>query len=517
MTRMRILALGLLAVLLLAGCLSAPSKLFTPQSQKSHRFDGHLTFPDPVAYNGSGAPRPLPAAFAGDGLPRMVEQMVGKTGGEPNLGVTSKGTLFVNTDGDTQRSTDQGRTWTTAYTFKTPGAPTTDNQFSSADPMLWVDPATDRVFADQMHLYLGTTADCTWMAWSDDDGATWTERPAACGLPHIDHQKVMTAPYHTVQGQALPPNPVYPNVLYMCTNDQELGTFCTMSYDGGLTWTAQAQAAPPDNACGSINGHPAAFPDGTVAVALSNGLGGDQCHRALTVAVSEDNGLTWQPRACAPGYGEVDIDPDITVTPDGTAYMIFRSTDQLHYLLRSTDKFHTCQVFRISPPGTTLGVFQAITSGDNGKIAMVWLGTRDRQEPGATPSNATGGSVWHAYVTTSLDAASADPTFVTQQVTPANDPVQVGCVWLGGGGGGPHQCRNLLDFIDLVHDKAGRIYASITDGCVPRNGCSGDIGSAEFQSRDSQVAVLVQDHGVSLVGDKPLPALGLQPPMPNPE
>ncbi|MEA3204315.1 MAG: hypothetical protein QOI63_1995 [Thermoplasmata archaeon] len=512
----RTLALAVLG-LLLAGCLHKPSDLFTPQSGKVHRFDGHLTFPEPVAYNGTGAPRPIPAALAGDAFPRNVEQMVGKAGGEPNIGVTSTGTLFVNTNDDTQRSTDQGRTWATAYTFKTPGAPMTDDQFSSADPMLWVDPLTDRVFADQMHLYFGTLADCTWMAWSDDDGATWTERPAACGIPHIDHQKVMTAPYHTVQGMQMPANPVYPNVLYMCTNDIDIGTWCTMSYDGGLTWAVQTQAAQPDLGCGSINGHPAAYPDGTVVVALQAALNSEFCQRPLTILVTEDNGLSWDARSCAPGYGEVDIDPDITVTPDGTAYMVFRHTDQLHYLLRSKDKFHTCEVFKVSPPGVQLGVFQAITSGDDGKLAMAWLGTRDPQEPGAVPSNATGGSQWHAFVTTVLDAEAKDPTFVTQQVTPKEDPVQVGCVWLGGGGGGPHQCRNLLDFIDIVHDKDGRTYTSITDGCVPRNGCAGDLDSAEFQSRDQQVAVLVQDRGASLLGGGQLTPLGLQPPLPNPE
>jgi hypothetical protein len=511
----RAASLAVLALLLLAGCLHKPSDLFTPQSDKVHRFGGSLTFHPPVAFDGAGKPRDLPAAFLGDGFPLNVEQMVGKAGGEPNLGVTAKGSLFVNTFDDTQKSTDQGRTWTTSYTYKTPGSPLTDDRFTTSDPMLWVDPVTNRIFADQMQsLAIGF---CTYLAWSDDDGATWTERPVACGVPHIDHQKIITAPYHTVDGVALPANPAYPNVVYMCTNDQEIGTFCTMSYDGGLTWAAQAQAAPPDSFCGSINGHPAAFPDGTVALPLSAALTGGSCERPLTVVVTEDNGLTWDARSCAPGYGEVDVDPDITVTADGTAYMVFRNTDQLHYLLRSTDKFRTCDVFKVSPPGVTLGVFQAITSGDDGKISMVWLGTRDRQEPGATPSNATGGSAWHAYVTTSIDAASASPTFVTQQVTPDEDPVQVGCVWLGGGNGGPHQCRNLLDFIDIVHDAAGRTYASITDGCVPRNGCSGDVDSAEFQSRDSQVAVIVQDHGASLVGGAPLPALGLVPPMPNPE
>jgi len=222
--------------------------------------------------------------------------------------------------------------------------------------------------------------------------------------------------------------------------------------------------------------------------------------------------LQWDAHACAPGYGEVDVDPDITVTPDGTAYMVFRHRDQLTYLLRIKDKFRTCDVFKISPPDIKLGVFQAATSGDDGKIALVWLGTRDWQKWNATPSNATGGSEWHAFITTSVDAESADPTFVTQQVTPNEDPVQVGCVWLGGGGGGPHRCRNLLDFIDFTHEPDGRFAAVISDGCTPRNGCAGETDLADYQSRDAQIAVLVQDGGISLKGDALLPSLGLEAP-----
>jgi hypothetical protein len=523
----RTAALALLAVLpALAGCLGDHG-LFTPQGEKVHRVTGAQTWPASVAYDGNGTPVPLPAAYLGASFPRAVQQMVGKAGAEPNIGITSDDRLFVNTFDQTQRSDDHGRegTWTTVYNYRTVGGNATQDLWSTADPMLWVDPVTDRVFADHMHGFL-TVGFCTYLAYSDDKGATWTENPLACGVPHIDHQKLLSAPWGPAT-QGLPvlgsgsaaPNPVYPNVLYLCTNDQDLGTWCTESYDGGLSWVAQQKVAEPDPTCGSINGHEAAFPDGTVALPLSAALtnaDGSGCQRPLLVYVTEDNGLTWEGRACADGYGEVDVDPDITVTPDGTAYMVFRHNDQHTYLLRTKDKFRTCDVFRISPPDVKLSVFQAITSGDDGRIAMTWLGTRSDQVYGATPSNATGGSEWHAFVTTSLDAESADPTFVTQQATPNEDPVQVGCVWLGGGGGGPHRCRNLLDFIDMTSGKDGRFYAVLSDGCTPRNGCTGDIDTSEYQSRDAQVAVLVQDGGIGLKGDAPLPPLGLVAPTPYP-
>jgi hypothetical protein len=531
MTRNAFAASLLLTALALAGCAGDPD-LFKGQSGLVQRYDGDLTFEPPVATNATGALVDVPQwAIDPATAPRVVEQMVGRGGAEPNIGITSSGALFVNTFDQTQRSTDHGKTWETVYDYLSPGAPTTEDLFSTKDPMLWVDPDTDRVFVSQMNsLVVGF---CTNLAISDDDGATWIERPVACGMPHIDHQKVMTA--HYGPGVAAPPEAArpYPNVVYMCTNNQDFGTWCTESFNGGLDWSVQQQVSPEDLTCANINGHPVAWPDGTVAMPMGGGLGGAECTRSPTVYITETNGLGgpaityagaatpqllpgWNVRTCAPDLVQREIDPDLTVTPDGTAYMMFRGDDQLHYLLRSTDKFQTCDVFKVSPPDITLGVFAGITSGADGKVAMTWLGTKSAQDYGATPSNATGGSIWHAYTTFVMDAESADPTFVHFQVTPREDPVQVGCVWLGGGAGGPQECRNLLDFIDMVAGPDGRTYTAITDGCTPRNGCSGDTMSIGYQSRDRQIAVFVLDAGLGLQGQV-LPTVGLVAPQPFPE
>jgi hypothetical protein len=293
-----------------------------------------------------------------------------------------------------------------------------------------------------------------------------------------------------------------------------MGTSCMMSYDGGYTYPIETEAYVTDQLCSNVNGHPAAYPDGTVVFIM--GSLGDKCERPMTAVLSEDNGLTWTSRQCLPDFGQEEIDADITITPDGTAYVLFRDdTDHVVHLARTTDKFQTCDQWRIAPPDVTLTTFAGITSGDDGRIAMSWIGTKTEQEPGAEPSNATAGSMWHAFVTTSFDADSSNPTFVTQQVTPDEDPVQVGCVWLQGGGGGPNGCRNLLDFIDMVRDTEGRWYVAITDGCVPRNGCTGTPEQSDAQSKDRQVGVLVQTRGLSLFADKGvLPTLDLVPPMP---
>lgn len=504
-----------MAAPILAGCLADDGPaLPTSVEDEVWLFDGTYTWRPPVVHDGNGTLLDSHRLLDEPGLlPVAVEQLVPGFGAEPNIGVTSSGNIFVSVLDEVYRSSNGGKDWELVFTFTTPNYPETEDEFGTADPMLWVDPITDRVYSNHMHPAIL----CSYLAWSDDEGepGTWTERPAACGVPYLDHQKVMTAPHGP--NSPFPAHPAYPNALYICVNKLEFGTWCAVSHDGGITYPYDRQIYQPDQPfCAYINGHPAPFPDGTVAVGL--GGFGSVCDRPATVVVTQDDGLTWSSRVCAPEQGQTEIDPDITVTPDGTAYMLYRGWDQLHYLMRSTDNFQTCDVFRVSPPDHTMGVFAGITSGDDGRIAMGYLATRDEQAgDGRTPSNATPGTTWHAYVTVSENADSENPVFVTQQVTPEEDPVQVGCVWMMGGGGGPQRCRNLLDFIDMVRDDDGRFYVAITDGCVPRNGCTGDTDAAAFQSRDRTIGVAVQDHGWSLFADKGvLPSLNLTHPMPYP-
>jgi hypothetical protein len=46
-----------------------------------------------------------------------------------------------------------------------------------------------------------------------------------------------------------------------------------------------------------------------------------------------------------------------------------------------------------------------------------------------------------------------------------NDPVQLGVICTQGTTC-PNGTRNLLDFKDLTVDKAGRVFAAYTDGCI---------------------------------------------------
>ncbi|MCA1813767.1 MAG: hypothetical protein LC624_07435 [Halobacteriales archaeon] len=131
--------------------------------------------------------------------------------------------------------------------------------------------------------------------------------------------------------------------------------------------------------------------------------------------------------------------------------------------------------------------FLAMTGGDDGKLAFAYLGTRD---VASAASDATDDTRWHLFVTMTYDAAGTSPTFVTQQVTNDTDPVQIGYMWEGGGG---DPARNLLDFIDMVADKDGRIYVAFTDGCT--KDCAGNLTATKLQSRSRDTALAVLETG----------------------
>jgi hypothetical protein len=242
--------------------------------------------------------------------------------------------------------------------------------------------------------------------------------------------------------------------------------------------------------CGGINGHPAPAPDGTLYLPITNG-----CPEPV-VLVTTDNGLTWTVRPGPAEHGAEEIDPEITVTPDGTAYMLWRGSDHLQYLARSHDRFATWQgPWLVTPPDVRSTVFAGLTSGDDGRIAFAYLGTRDGNKTwDGDPSTAPNATHWNLYYGTATDAEAENPLF---RVVQANDdlaPVQIGCVWLGGGG---NPCRNMLDFIDMAHTPDGRPVVVFSDGCT--KDCDGNRTATNLQSRNRTVTIAVLEQGPSLL------------------
>lgn len=431
--------------------------------------------------------------FADPSFARVVEVITGSQGGEPTIGVTSKGGIFIAAGSNTIRSLDGGHTWKTVFHFGSPASfppGTVNDPVRSYDPMLIVDPTTDRVFTNHNFPPLVTSS----MITSDDNGETWTHYAYGGGIPINDHQKLGVGTW--TSSFPLPrPDLGYPNPVYYCYNNLPT-TNCATSFDGGETFAYYTVALGVE--CGGINGMPVSAKDGTLYVPGGLGCG------APAVAISTDNGLTFTEKHFGDDVGLEELDPAMTVTPDGTAYYMGRGADGREYLWRSKDRFNTVQgPWIVSPPDVKGVNFAAMVSGDNGRVAMVYLGNREsNKEPSETPSD----TVWHLFVTWSYDAAAEKPTFQTHQITPPDDPVQIGCIWMQGLN---NPCRNLLDFIGAAIDKDGRLHIAFTDGCTERLACANNAKATDKDSRDRAIALAVQDHGPSLLEAKGLlPSLG---------
>lgn len=389
----------------------------------------------------------------------------GFDGAEPNIGATVSGALFMTSADLTLRSRDGGLTWQPVYEFDPVVGE--NSGWDTGDPMLWVDPVTDRVYSNHMYPALV----CFATAWSEDEGDSWTQNDATCTLPGVDHQKFFTA----LPGPLAPAvaGLDHPTVLFQCSQkivivdqahdltEETVGvggytTHCNMSYDGGDSWPAETVAAAdvPVVSCGGLNGHPAAAPDGTVVVPITHGCDG------LYLSVSQDSGLSWTVAAGPKTVGAESIDPEVSFAPDGTLYAMWRGSDHLAYLARTPDLGKTWDgPWKVSPPHVRSTVFQALSAGADGRVAMAFLGTDDTD---AYPSDAPEDTQWHLYIVTSEDADAATPALRAYQVTRNGDPVQVGCVWLEGGG---NPCRNLLDFIDSTITPDGTFHVAFTKGC----------------------------------------------------
>lgn len=472
---MRILVATLLAMSLLAGCLSDDKADPLPQAPVSTGPVGVRA----IVENGTSAA--LPLEFAG-GL-RIDDVHLGVDGPEPNVGVTSSGAVFATALDTIMRSTDGGLTYEPVYTQQV--------GFTS-DPMLWVDPETDRIFSHQMF----PTLACSSYIASDDDGETWLELPAiACGLPVIDHQKVSSGPAPT--GAPVQPLPVYDNLVTYCYN-KLTATHCAVSVDGGMrfeidTLVDTSPLSPSIDTqfgCGGLNGHQhhARF-DGAIYVPY-----GFNCGQVF-VAVSTDGGLSYTRRNL--GVPNIGLDPEVTSTPDGTAYVFTKSPDGPVYVLRSRDHFETFDgPFLVSPPEVKTTAFLGMTAGSDGRLAFGYLGTDD---PAGVEDDVEDSAVWNAYVTMTVDGDAETPTFVTVQINAKDDPVQRGSICqlkacVDGN-------RNLLDFVDLHTGPDGRFYFAYADGCTSDD-CLAADGEAE-DSRDSELVVARLAVGPSLYEDQP--------------
>jgi hypothetical protein len=414
-----------------------------------------VAHPDPAAAL-SGAP-----AFSNFAAPASLAGS--SSAGEPSLGVNGKsGALMYQASSSTYKvvvSSAGVPTWTDV---------TPPTSILNIDPILATDRVSGRTFAG------GLDGPCSILSYSDNDGASWTQMLNACAGV-FDHESVGGGAWH---GSA-PLGALSQRAVYYCA--QNSVDACATSTNGGLTF---GPPSPVLGACGSLHGHVKVSADGTAYLpnAHCGGLAGG--------GITTDNGLTWDsytiPGSSEPATG---FDPSVATTPDNTVYEAWQGANNHPYVAKSTDHGATwstpVDLGTSFPTPVLTSTFQAVVAGDNGRVAVAYLGSTT----GGDPFAASWAGVWDLFVSYSYDGGT---TWSTVKATA--DPVQRGWMCASGttcGGG-----RNLLDFMDANLTTDGRVVVGYADGC--RDACATATGTAA-QSTSSYATIAYQSSGKGLL------------------
>ncbi|MBW3581711.1 MAG: glycoside hydrolase [Euryarchaeota archaeon] len=411
---------------------------------------------------------------------------------EPTIGIASDGSVFVYPvrhpfPGETARmarSTDEGATWE----ILTPNTNEIPTHPYSLDPYLYLDPTTDRIFADDLMMAPPT---CGMMSISDDDGTTWKHGPSGCAI--TDHVTIF-AGVPTVSTTS-----DYPNVVYRCGNSGGgLNRYSTMvscqrSLDGGTTWmppgepvftfgpglTGRLPEASPIASCTGGIGHGATGASGTVFIPRGH------CGQPW-LAISDDEGATWERvqvselgSRCTPFEGpggDCDHDAAVAVDAAGNVFFAWITAERWLALTHSTDGGHTWSPAQnITAPGVEEAAFVELAAGTGGRIAVAYLGTADSPRPDFE-LDAYATTAWDGYLALSHDALAEVPLFHSARLNPIDDPLIRGDC-------GPGACGRLGDFIDIRIAPDGAPWAPFVDACFeecraggPQDGNEGLVG-----------------------------------------
>jgi hypothetical protein len=373
----------------------------------------------PPSFTTSAAPSPL-----------------GQDAGEPSIGVNWKTGNVLYQAGLQTLKVDFS---TATPTWTDVSSPITS--VTGLDPILFTDHDTGRTFVSQL---MGA---CSLMASSDDDGTSWTPNPVGCGLgAAVDHQTVGGGPFRS---GALGPLTGYSHAVYYCAQ-AAVSAQCSLSQTGGTVFNP-ATSMYNLTQCGGLHGHVKVAPDGTAYVP------NEDCGGKAAAVTSTDNGLTWKVDTVPDSSTQDESDPSIGIGSGGTVYLGYQGRDGHAY---AAVKPAGASGWAASVDvGRQLGIqnvqFPAVVAGDDDRASLAFLGTTT----GGDDQAAQFAGVWHLYVATTYDRGA---TWTTVDATPT-DPVQRGCIWLGGGS---NTCRNLLDFMGSEIDRQGRVLVGYADGCT---------------------------------------------------
>ncbi len=355
------------------------------------------------------------------------------------------------------------------------------------DPMLVVHEETGRILAG------GLLGACSVMMISDDDGETWLPTTNMCSGAQFDHQSVglgVKPGLGAITGTAFDLNGYY------CGQLGQIG--CSVSLDGGVTWTAPSPVQL--SSCRGFHGHWRTNAQ-TGAAFLPVGSCGAQ-HGMIVPSVAVEaggiTGLLFEERLVEGSHiWTGGFDPSVGISrPSGVLYYGMADSQGARMAI-SEDGGLTWE--KLGPNGDTTwldvgqfheprilhATFADVQAGDDDRAAFSFIGVEATGNPaidrhlrtnavyscydqgeGTGEWGAAGfplkqsDIVWHYYVALTFDRGV---TWEVRRIS--DDPVQVGGVYdsLTDDSSG---CRNLLDFNDMDIDSRGRVHIAYADGCT---------------------------------------------------
>jgi len=330
------------------------------------------------------------------------------------------------------RSTDKGASWSSVV-------PSGDGPVLDAfDGNVGIDRKTGRVFWITPGYFITAIADTARMAFSDDDGQTWSTG----GHPimrldsgNADSMKIFAGPptkksTHLLRG--------YPNVVYNCGGHKPHR--CQKSLDGGLTWGPPSDVPfPPELApiqgpahdCSAFGLNGVVGKDGTVY------FGYTPCNRPY-LAISRDEVATWETVRIADvetiGWGMSGVALDEA----GNLYAAWvAAADRLPYLSFSRDGGRRWSTpMMIGAPGVNEAAIPKVVAGKPGQVAVAYYASKNSPGapfpptcPGLLPAQCPGyeNETWSTYVTETFNALKAQPSFWSAPLNDPSLPIWYGC------------------------------------------------------------------------------------------
>jgi len=375
---------------------------------------------------------------------------IGFTTFEPTLGITSTGSMFFTNyrgTGDGThiiKGTNYGQDWEDVGPFN-PIFPTTGQVPSSNDPYVYVDKWTDRIVKFDMHALTAM-----FVEYSDDDGSSWSIPLTAEGYYSTqDHQSIASMPDVNEIG-------FHETIYVFCINTgaSAVGPQCSRSLNGGVTWDIQRPGYPIGTPqCSGLHGHVAGGSDGSVY------RGNPSCE-GPAVYRSLDGGYTWTEHTISTTVGMQDgwhnHEVAVAVDEGGNVHTTWIATDNMPYYAYSRDQGDTwSEPMMIAAPGVNQTGFPTIFAGDEGRVALGYIGLQGGQ------------SGWNGYMAVLTDAFNEYPLITSVSVNLFEDPLDSSedC--------GNVRCGGFGDFIDIEIDDEGRPWIALAHNVRNQEGIVG--------------------------------------------